>query len=201
MLPQIVMLFLPGWIFVWVYRFISRRPYKKISFSIEIIVTSYVLSLIIPSLLSPIDKVFGSSLKSSPTALLFVTLMLGTFLGYLRGLPKAEKIIGSILGVRLEESIWEGITDIERGCYIQVFLNCEKITYRGIFRRFFKDGSDTWIELQAYTAWTISELPRSKENHDSPLYSYKNRPENIVAIKTKEINRIEIQYSKQSNKI
>lgn len=103
MLPQIVMLFLPGWIFVWVYRFISRRPYKKISFSIEIIVTSYVLSLIIPSLLSPIDKVLGSSLKSSPTALLFVTLMLGTFLGYLRGLPKAEKIIGSILGVRLEE--------------------------------------------------------------------------------------------------
>lgn len=92
MLPQIVMLFLPGWIFVWVYRFISRRPYKKISFSIEIIVTSYVLSLIIPSLLSPIDKVLGSSLKSSPTALLFVTLMLGTFLGYLRRLPKAEKL-------------------------------------------------------------------------------------------------------------
>lgn len=92
MLPQIVMLFLPGWIFVWVYRFISRRPYKKISFSIEIIVTSYVLSLIIPSLLSPIDKVFGSSLKSSPTALLFVALMLGTFLGYLRRLPKAEKL-------------------------------------------------------------------------------------------------------------
>lgn len=201
MLPQVVMLFLPGWIFTWVYRFVSRRPYKKISFSIEIVVMSYVLSLVIPSFLSPIDEFLGSSLKSSPIALLFVVLILATFFGYLRGLPKAEKVIGSILGVRLEESIWEGITDIERGCYIQVFLNSEKITYRGIFRRFFTDGHDTWIELQAYTTWSILETPHPRGNQDRPLYSYKDRPENMVAIKTKEINRIEIQYSKLSNKI
>lgn len=195
------MLFLPGWLFTWVYRFVSRRPYKKITFSIEIVVMSYVFSLIVPPFLSLIDGVLKSSLKTSPVALLVVVLILGTLLGYLRGLPKVEKAIGNVLGVRLEESIWEGITDIERGCYVQVFLSDEKVTYRGAFRRFYTDGSDTWIELQAYTTWSISKGPCPPESLGKPLYSYKDRPENFVAIKTKEINRIEIQYFKASNKI
>lgn len=59
----------------------------------------------------------------------------------------------------------------------------------------------TWIELQAYTTWSISKGPCPPESLGKPLYSYKDRPENFVAIKTKEINRIEIQYSKASNKI
>lgn len=200
-LPQVVMLLLPGWAFIWTYRFVSRRPYKRLSFSIEIVVLSYVFSLIIPPPLAFVDRLLGTSLKTSSVALLCVVLILGVTFGYFRGLPKTEKIIGNILGVRLEESIWEGITDIERGCYVQVFLDGEKITYRGAFRRFFTDGNDTWIELQSYTAWSLSAESRTAENKDGLLYSYKDHPENMVAIKSKNINRIEILYSKSSNKI
>lgn len=192
-LPDVIMLILPGSIFLCLFCFLARRPIKKISINIEVIVISYVLKLIAFFLFGELDGDVNEAL-----CILLFSACTGGIIGWIIGLPCVENVVGEFLGVRIEDSVWAGIADMQKGCYVNVFLEKEKIVYHGSFRRYYPSEGETWIELQGYI---VQKVGSDGQIEPSAIYSHKNEDHQMVVINTKNIERIEIVYNKESNRL
>lgn len=189
----LLMLILPGSIFLLLYRFTARLPNGKFTISVEVVVGSYILNLIVQVLFGEIENGVQADML-----LLVVSACLGFLAGWLRTRPRVEKCVGEIFGVRIEDSVWEAIADMEQGCFVNVFLDQEQLMYKGAYRRYFPKDGETWIELQEYS------VQRTRDHvclAEESIYTHKGSPQHMVVINIKDITRIEILYAKDSNKL
>ena len=196
-LPDLIMLLLPGWIFLFLYRFCARRPHKTSVIALENIISSYVLTLCYTS----VSNYFFKTTSIVPIVLLSFSAAIGVLLGCIRVSSFVKEHVGEIFGIRLEESVWEGIADMQKGVYVRVFLEGENLVYKGIYRRYYLSSGETWIQLQEYTVRQITNVSYEEENKLPCLYSYKSKANHLVAINTKDIKRIELLYDKDSKKL
>ena len=192
LLPSIIMLVLPGTAFIYLYRFFARRPTKKEKISVEIIILSYVLQLIVAAGFDLVCKKTPSNIE-----VIIVSAILGVVLGLIRRSQNIEAFIGDSLGVRIEDSIWEAIEDREKGCYVRVFMGKDDLVYKGAYRRYYPLNGDTWIVLQEYS---VKKASNCNEDEDI-IYSHKGEPRHMVALNTKDVLRVEIIYDKESKKL
>lgn len=187
-LPKLVMFILPAIVFNFAYKLNAHSNKKFEMISVSSVVVSYILVVIINQL--------GVWLKS-PTndfAILIVSVILGLICGKITSSQWIDKyIMGKIFHRTIDDDIWYGISDTKHGCYIEVFLKEDNISFLGEFDKHFTDEKGSWILLQKYVA--------KKDGIEMATFSREKNPEYKMAINSENIERVEIEYSSESNKI
>lgn len=95
-------------------------------------------------------------------------------------------------------SIFSDIKDVELGTWIKVYLNDDKIVYSGALREYENsfDYDNTFLLLSNYISYSYAE-----NKIDERVLVDERENNNWVAIKIKNVNRIEIEYAKESKKL
>lgn len=188
-LPHIVLYVVPGYIFLWVYAFMFS---KNIEEDKHAIVKSIVLSFFIITLF----RSMGFEVDFSPWIVLslIVVAMLGGFL-YCK-VCSCNKIYRLFMRTGINKSLhgnmWNDLVDLEHGLWLRVYLSNEKVIYLGKLKRYEETTTDKTLLI-------LSSFITYKYNSDE-MENYKDSPEKMVAINTKDISRIELFYDKKSKK-
>lgn len=131
------------------------------------------------------------------------TLIFSIILGYIIGLwLKSNLSIKFLRFINIyrtnNSSIFADIIDNDLGTWVKVYLNEEKIVYYGALREYehTNDYENTFIVLDNYISYTYDE-----NTYDKRIFVSERVKTKWVAIKVKDINRIEIEYSPESKKL
>lgn len=202
-LPKLLIYFLPGVLFIKTveYQLSITRAESKFIFVYYILVSYIFINC--GELISKFRYGYFDIYTSEFT---FGTIILSIIVGYVTGLFLKSDISLEVLRfLRIyrtnSSSIFADIKDIELGTWIKVYLNDDKIVYSGAFREYENSSNydNTFILLSHYISYSYNKYDKT----DISEYMFVDERKNTqwVAIKIKNINRIEIDYAENSKKL
>lgn len=179
-LPELIIYIVPGYIVIWMKSFILSHKQKETNdIFIKSIVLSYLLTLI----------------SHNKLVLIILSIIIGYCLGRFLSSDKCSIILKG-LGVNktFHACIWEDISDLEYGMWINIYLPNELIIYQGKLRKYEEKevGQDRFIVLSNYITFDYDSIE---------LENCRNKDNRMVMVNTKNISRIELYYHQDSNKI
>lgn len=212
-IPEIVMLVLPGYIFLVVFKFCEAGKRGNINpISIESLIASYIIMLIytaIKAIVSNICNLFYThthiAIKavvdflrnlsrndiSNTIILLIFSVSIGAWLGHNLAKQSVKEFIEKHLKVSLYTNPWLEMPNGKEGDYVDVHLDNKNICYRGWFNTHFEHDGATWIVIGDYIQidpLTKQELKDAGCNIDSKQ-EFRQPPQ--IIINMKDITRIE----------
>ncbi|BCZ49282.1 hypothetical protein psyc5s11_53490 [Clostridium gelidum] len=202
-LPKLLIYLLPGVLFIKIieYQLSVNRSENKFKF-IYYILVSYIF-INVGELISKFRYGYFDIYTSEFT---FGTIVLSIVIGYGVGLfLKSDVSLDALRFFKIyrtnNSSIFADIKDIELGTWVKVYLNDDKIVYSGAFREYENsfDYDKTFIILSSYISYSYAKY--AKNDIDECIFVNDRNKTQWVAIKVKNINRLEIDYSAQSKKL
>lgn len=199
-LPKLIIYFLPGFVFIKAiqYQFPSKKEENKSAYIYYI-----VLSFILISIGRIGSKKFLGYEDIYTSEFTIGIMILSIGLGYLIGqFLKSEKSIDILRKLNIyrtnSSSIFADIKDAGNGTWIKVYLNNEDIVYSGALKEFENsyDYDNTFIILSEYISYVSK-----KSKLDKRLLVENREKTKWVAIRVKDISRIEIEYYEKSKKV
>lgn len=199
-LPKLSIYLLPGVLLIKIIEYqlgISRNE-DKFRF-IYYILVSYILIIIGET----ISKFIYGYVDIYTSEFAFGTILSSIISGYFIGLfLKSDLSLDILSFLKIYRtnnlSIFADIKDIENGTWIKVYLNDDKIVYSGAFREYENtfEYDKTFIVLSNYISYSYA-----KNDIEDYVFVDERKPNQWVAIKVKNINRIEIDYDEKSKKL
>lgn len=199
-LPKLSIYLLPGVLLIKIieYQLGINRKEDKFRF-IYYILVSYIL-IIIGEIIS---KFIYGYFDIYTSEFAFGTILLSIISGYFIGLfLKSDLSLDILSFLKIYRtnnlSIFADIKDIENGTWIKVYLNDDKIVYSGAFREYENtfEYDKTFIVLSNYISYSYA-----KNDIEEYVFVDERKSNQWVAIKVKNINRIEIDYDEKSKKL
>lgn len=191
-LPSIVLYVVPGYLFLWVYRFrLSLEIDKDEYLLLKSIVISYLI-------IFPIDSIgeLCNCISSNSNLGKIVIILIAIGAGYVfscvvvsdlfKKLLKKLKIYRSVYS-----NIWNDVIDDVHGLWIKAYMPEEKLIYKGDIVRYEekKDTENTYLVLSNYTLLNYDgKVIVSRENEDN----------SCVMINSRNVSRIELEYHPDS---
>lgn len=195
-LPTIFVYFVPGYIFIRMNCYAFTKDINKINnLLLRSVVVSYMIIVLVNFIFGICNIDFNLEYVIVKIILIFVSIIAGVFY------PKVvmSKYCSNILkklgfSKSFNPNIFDDIIDKENGTWIVVYIPEERVVYQGVLQRY-EDSED----LENY----FLVLSNYK------LYDYKQHivednlfvPNKWIMLNTKDISRIEILYSENSQKV
>lgn len=188
-IPSIIIYVVPGYIFMWVYAFMFSQ---KIENDKHAIVKSIVLSFSFVVLFG----LLGIEIVFSPYiifALVAVSALCGLLFSKILASEKAYQLFKKAnINKSFYNSIWNDIADFEHGVWIRAYLPNERLIYSGYLKRYEESETEkTLFVLSKYTTYDYT---------GEVVDNFSGNPENMVALNTKDISRIELFYNPNSKR-
>lgn len=199
-LPKLLIYLLPGVLFIKIveYELEMKRSENKTIFVYYILV-SYIF-INIGELISKLKYGYFDIYTSEFT---FGIIVMSIIVGHAIGLFLKSDLSLDILRIlRIyrtnNSSIFADIKDVKLGTWIKVYLNDDKVVYSGALREYenSSDYDNTFIVLSSYISYSYVE-----NSIDMRVLVNERKKNQWVAIKVKNINRVEIDYSIESKKL
>ncbi len=194
--PDLISLFLPGFIFMSIYNWIKN---KKTDFSLMVI-WSLFISYIITILCSVIHKVIFINYTFDNTLKSFIYLIIGfvlPFIFYFVGNTKLFSVfLRTTTNKTINQSIFDDIIDYKSPNFIKINLKTSNITYIGSLKYIEENGKDSYIALEnPYIINQEKSNSESKED-DKETNEEKDKVEysSILVVSLQDIDRIEFIY-------
>lgn len=190
-LPDLIELFLPGFIFIILYDFLNS---KKIEISL-VILWSLFISFIIKIFYSAVHSFIFVDIDVAIPIKVIVYLLTATiipiFMTYMKNTNLADHFFKKLNYKTAHQDIFDDIIDYKDHIMMQIYLkNCNKL-YIGRFVIREENGLDSWIVLEGY-----SQLDK---NTKEVLYDPEpNGLNSTVAINLREVESLEIIYTDES---
>lgn len=191
MIPDLIELFLSGFIFMCIFSFLNNRKYDTSKFLLWCIFISYLIKhfcILIHSIIIPHVEI-----RNEIQVLTYS--IIGCVLPFVIHIVIQSKPMQCILYKTSQKSInddaFNDIIDYELPTMMQVYLKNSDIYYIGKFCYREEKGMDSWIVLINYGCITKEENKLVYDPDGSELKS-------VVAINMHDIERIEIIYEDDS---
>lgn len=190
LIPDLAMFFIPFMVFSGTYCFLAQKkcPVEKF-FSVNSMLYSFIISI----LGRQIFHILGWKDSGDASVIIFSAVC-----GTICGLIETNQYIGThiiepIFHRTLDRGVWDGISDKDKGCYIDVFLK-DGISYSGVYFKYYtSDEGDTWLVLSDVVMMNHGAVCRDFDMADDPTWQ--------AVINTKNVDRIHVKYSKDSDRI
>lgn len=188
-IPDLIKLFLPGFIFISIYSWLIN---KKFEISI-IILWSLFISFINNSIANFITE---SLINISNTNLInIISILIGVFSAIIMTLLRKSKVFDNILNnlnhKSINSDIFDDIIDYEKKTILYIYLKKSNYCYMGTFCIREEKGLESWIVLVDYY-----QLDKNKE----VIFDSNKVPNNYsIAINERDIERIECVYEDDSD--
>lgn len=199
-LPKLLIYLLPGVLVIKIieYQLSIKRSESKFIFVYYIVVSYMIINA--GELISKLKYGYFDIYTSEFT---FGTTILSVIIGYFIGLFLKSNLSLDILAFfkiyrTNNASIFADIRDIELGTWVKVYLTDDKIVYSGALREYENsfEYDKTFIVLSSYISYSYAE-----NNINECVLVNERKVNQWVAIKVKNINRIEIDYAENSKKL
>ena len=189
--PDLVNLFLPGYVFVLVYGWMKAKKYDVSILIVSSLFLSYTISIfytvVHDIILSDYD--FSEAFKS----LIYISsgLIFSLIIIFLQNTKAFKKMLRKLNHKALHDDIFDNILDYSNKMILQVYMKNSPVLYIGTFKVREEKGIDSYISLIEY----VSIDSKTKETIFSPEEDGLN---SSVIINLRDIERIEVIYGKDS---
>lgn len=189
--PDLINMFLPGYIFILIYGWMNAKKYNVTVLSIGSLFISYTISVFYTAvhnvILSSYD--FNEAIKS----LVYIAsgLIFSLIVIRLQNTELYKKLMRKINHKSIHDDIFDDIIDYDKKTKLQIYLKSSPVIYIGTFKTREENGCDSYISLINY----VSMNKNSKEIIFNPQEKALN---SSVVINLRDIERIEVIYEKES---
>ena len=191
-IPELVNLFLPGFIFMTIYSWFIN---KELDIS-TVVMWSLFISTLIKTFYSAVHGVILTSYDINDYLKVLIYVITGTFLPFIIIFIKNSKLISFILfkadNKSINSDIFDDIIDYHKNTLLQIYLKNSNVMYIGTFKLREEKGLDSYIVLINYASLDKN----TKEVIFNPT---DNGLQSAVAINLRDIERIELSYEHDSD--
>jgi hypothetical protein len=188
-IPELITIFLPGFIFINIYNWLVAR--KDMDFSI-VVLWSFFISVIIRTVyqaghsILPIELEIAEQVK---TLVYIMTAGISPFFVWTLKEQCFSKLV-SINNKSINDEIWNDVINYKESTMLKVYLKESDILYIGRFATREEKGLDSWI--------AITEYARFNKNNDLQYYSTEQNEKSMVVVNMRDIERVEFVYQDDS---
>ena len=191
-LPTLLQYYVPGYLFIVVYDFItSKNRQNGVNLHLECVVVSYVIVIIVGIILAAFE------LSPSYRITVLIEFAIAVFTGYI-----AAKFIDSDwcedilhwlkINKSPKASIWDDYMDTTYGTFATVYLSSESVIYSSkVVKYDYESEESNYIALAQYELYSYSGKKLEEVSTD----------QQIALLKMDNIDRIEFYYDKRSRVI
>lgn len=191
MIPDLINLFLSGFIFMLVFNWINN---KKSDISV-VVIWSLFISYIIQALCSAIHMVIFPNIDFNDSLKILIYIAVGFILAATATWVKSIKFINNVLykinNKSINDDIFDDIIDYDEPTMLCIYLKSSEIYYIGKFCYREEKGLDSWIVLINYC---VADRNTNNIIFDSKEASYNS----VTTVNLKDVERIEIIYEDDS---
>lgn len=191
-IPELVNLFLSGFIFMTIYSWFIN---KELDIS-TVAIWSLFISTLIKTFYSAVHSVVLTSYDINDYLKVLVYVITGTFLPFIIIFIKNSKLISFILfkadNKSINSDIFDDIIDYHKNTLLQIYLKNSDVMYIGTFKFREEKGLDSYIVLINYASLDKN----TKEVIFNPT---DNGLQSVVAINLRDTERIELSYDHDSD--
>lgn len=205
-LPSIIIYIVPGYILLYTLNFLLSKEFKLDNISIfKSIVYSYIIVNIEQMIINIFNIIAKQKIIVDKASPLFInlTIVISIFIAYLITLfiksHYFEKFLAKLSIKRtIGNNIFDDLKDDDNGVWVRAYISTEKIVYLGMLRLHEHNikYDESFIVLSNYVSYAYGDCSIKEE-----CFTIKEKSENWVALKVKDINRLEFVYDKKSIKI
>ena len=189
--PDLINLFLSGFIFMVVYNWLNNKKCDVSILSIWSLFVSYIIKSICSVVHSLVltQMIFGNSFKI--LIYIFVGTIIATFATWVKKWKIIQKLLYFTNNKSINDDIFDDIIDYDRPTMMQIHLRSSNVYYIGKF--FFREenGINSWLALINYIS--------IENGSNNVLYQPDSGDiKSVVIINLKDIERIELIYEDDS---
>lgn len=190
-IPDLINLFLSGFIFIYTYNWLNN-----IKIDIYILtIWSLFISVLIKSFYSAVHIFILSDITIPDSIKIIVFsstgLLLAILFTYLKGIKAFSRILFNFNNKSFNDDIFDDIIDYNKKTMMNIYLKSSDVYYYGKFFYREENGIDSWISLIEYCS-------KDKGTHNPIFNPKEDGLDSSVAINFKDIERIEVFYEKNS---
>lgn len=190
--PDLINLFLPGYVFILVYGWMKAKKYDVSILIVSSLFLSYTISIFYTVVHDIIlsDYNFNEALKS----LIYISsgLIFSLIIVFLQNTKVFKKILRKLNHKALHDDIFDNILDYNNKTILQIYMKNSPVLYIGSFKVREEKGIDSYISLIEY----IAIDSKTKETVFDPE---ENGLNSSVIINLRDVERIEVIYEKDSD--
>lgn len=183
-IPDLLDLFLSGFIFMLIYNWISSRKVDTMSFVVGSIFISYLIKVICSLFLPP-------TISHSLVVLIYVVVAIISSLAIsiFINTNSFKSILVTISYKTPNTFIFRDVLDFEEGTILCLYLKNSNIKILGQSSVMEENGIDSYLSLTNYSYY---------DNDDNEIKTFLDSERGMVVTSLKDIERIEILYPKES---
>lgn len=201
MIPNLTIYFLPGFLFFRIIQYqLSYKHIEKKSEYICYVVTSSIFIKLAEYISIKVTGQADIYSGEFCLGLIIISILLGYFVGQFLNRPISTEILKKLRIYRTNgASVFADIKDIENGTWVCIYLNNTPIVYDGALREieYANSYDETFVILSNYITYPYMK----RCNLHKELYREEREDHRWVALRVKDVSRIEISYSENSKKI
>lgn len=190
--PDLIDLFLSGFIFMYVYSWLNN---KKIDISIFTVLSLFI-SVLIKSFYSTIHIFILSNTTVHSSVKVITYSLTGLLLSILCTNLKNTKLFGGLLykinNKSINDDIFDAVIDYDKKTMMCIYLKSSDVYYVGRFCFREENGINSWISLAEYCRV-------DKETNSPKFDSHNSEVSSSVVVNLKDVERIEIFYEKDTD--
>lgn len=190
--PELIDLFLSGFIFIYSYSWFNN---KKIDIPIFTVLCLFI-SVLIKSFYSTIHIFILSNIEVHNSIKVIIYSLTGLLFAIICTNLKNTKLFGGLLykinNKSINDDIFDAVIDYDKKTMMCVYLKSSDVYYVGRFCFREENGLDSWISLVEYCCIDKKTDEQKFNSEDSEIGS-------SVVFNLKDVERIEIFYEKDSD--
>ena len=181
--------FVPGYIFISTFQFLTSRKYSQNQITISIVI-SYILKSVFSFLhrLIFIEHQFAFSERA--IILIIVSFLCAIILTAITEFTSINKLLLNVSHKSIHDNIWKNVIDFNRGTTLK--LNSDNKEYIGKIVLYEEKGNDSWFVLKDYIVHEDDKYYNSKD-------ALNGKFDSMLAINIKNVDTVELFYSTQNN--
>lgn len=190
--PDLINLFLPGFIFMITYSWMNAKKYDVSVLTIGSLFISYIISVFYATIHNFIfiNYDFNESIKS----LIYIIsgLTFPPIIIFFQNTKLFKNFLRKLNHKSIHEDIFDDIIDYNKKTILQVYIKNSSVMYIGTFKVREEKGSESYIALIDYAAMDV--------NTKNVIFNpNKKNLNSSVVINLRDVERIELIYEKDSD--
>jgi hypothetical protein len=190
--PDLINLFLPGFVFMLTYSWMNVKKYDVSVLTIGSLFISYTISVFYSAMHNFIFKNYDISEAVKSLIYIISGLIFPFVIIYFQNTKIFKKLLRKINHKSIHEDIFDDIIDYNRKTMLQVYIKNSPVVYIGTFKIREEKGLDSYIALINYASM-------DKNTKTIIFKPSKNDLNSSVIINLRDIERIEVIYEKESD--
>lgn len=190
-IPDLINLFLSGFIFMTMYNWLNH---KEMNISL-ITIWSLFISILVKSICSIVHTFIFVNVNFSDSTKILIYSSIGLFLAiiitWLRNINPLRMVLYKVNNKSLNDDIFDDVIDYDKRTNMMIYLRNSPLLYIGRFLYREEKGIDSYIALIDYACLSTKDGQVIFDPDKSDMLS-------TVVINLKDVERIQLQYEKDS---